>query len=612
MRISIRSKLTIIILILIMIAVTTLSLFSYYLSKKIVEDEIMTSSFKTLQNVENYFLDNFMSSMGYVVTYWADNSEMKGYKNQPGQAKTASTIPPQFMPIYNKWLGFIYSQPDIAWIYLGSESDGSIFIAPVDPTMPTNYDARTRDWYKGAVAADGQLYWSQPYLDAGSSGEVIVTVAKTVHNKNHLVGVVGMDIKLKKFSDIIRSIHYGDNNNGYLMLLNQDGVVYASPDDKLLNKNLSKEPWINGVMTTDSASKKLSIGGKDLIVSHLTVKNTQWKLVGVQEVDIKKALAPIRTKSIQIGFACLLTTLLLGYALANLFTRPIDQLVAVMGQVSKGSFGIRSKVRSGDEMETLSEHFNFMMERIQTLLMERDEHVRELEFKNFEIFQQREEISAFSQETEAMNEELINLLDEIRDNYLSTVTALANAIEASDRYTRGHCERVTKLSLLTAERMGMSQSHLLNLEFASILHDIGKIGIPTQLLNKEEPLTDGDFARICEHPTIGYEILKDVRFLKEASLIILQHHEHTNGNGYPKGLQGSEISLSASILSVADAYDAMTSSRPYRKEPLTTAAAFEQLIQGKGVQFDSAVVDLFIEVVCEVELYQIPETSSTT
>ena len=142
--------------------------------------------------------------------------------------------------------------------------------------------------------------------------------------------------------------------------------------------------------------------------------------------------------------------------------------------------------------------------------------------------------------------------------------ALANAIEASDAYTRGHCERVQKYALLIAEEIGMSTRERRNIHMAAILHDIGKIGVPMDILNKETPLTKEEFDAIKKHSDIGYQIMKDIEFLSESAQIVLQHHERFDGNGYNNGISGDSILLSARIIGIADAYDAMVKDRPYR------------------------------------------------
>ena len=125
------------------------------------------------------------------------------------------------------------------------------------------------------------------------------------------------------------------------------------------------------------------------------------------------------------------------------------------------------------------------------------------------------------------------LLDEVRSGYIITVKSLSNAIEAKDKYTKGHCERVTTYALDTARRMGLSEEELVSLEYAAILHDVGKIGMPISVLNKPGRLTDEEFKLIMSHPKVGYEIVKDIKFLAKSVDIVLHHHERVDGKGYP-------------------------------------------------------------------------------
>ncbi|MGB9977079.1 MAG: HD-GYP domain-containing protein [Thermovenabulum sp.] len=179
---------------------------------------------------------------------------------------------------------------------------------------------------------------------------------------------------------------------------------------------------------------------------------------------------------------------------------------------------------------------------------------------------------------------------DMRKTYLDTIRALANALEAKDPYTRGHSERVAKLAVAIAEDLNLSQDLIQNLNYAAILHDIGKIGIPEIILNKPGKLSDEEFAKIKEHPVKGASITNNVDFLSQASLFILHHHERLNGSGYPKGLKGAEIPLGAAIIAVADVYDALTTDRPYRKA-LTPQEAFKEIETNKGVLFKEEVVD---------------------
>jgi putative nucleotidyltransferase with HDIG domain len=187
------------------------------------------------------------------------------------------------------------------------------------------------------------------------------------------------------------------------------------------------------------------------------------------------------------------------------------------------------------------------------------------------------------------------LYDEQQKTYLNTIQALVSAIEASDSYTRGHSERVTRLSLALARKLELPQERLKVIERAAILHDIGKIGVDPSLLHKEERLTEDDVVELQQHPTIGMKILEPIEFLHDVRLCIGQHHERYDGLGYPNRLAAEELLLESRILAIADSFDAMTSDRPYRKA-LANEIAIKELADNAGKQFDPALVPIFIEL----------------
>ncbi len=193
------------------------------------------------------------------------------------------------------------------------------------------------------------------------------------------------------------------------------------------------------------------------------------------------------------------------------------------------------------------------------------------------------------------------LYEEQETSYLNTVRALVSAIEASDAYTRGHSDRVTRYSVALAKKIGLDGEPLKQLEQAAVLHDIGKIGIDVALLHKKEKLTAADIDVLKLHPSIGVRILEPIHFLGTVRDIIEQHHERFDGNGYPKGLSGSEWRIEGKILAVCDTYDAMTSDRPYRKA-LTHEIAIQEIIDHAGSQFDPEVATAFIELCSEGQL----------
>jgi len=194
----------------------------------------------------------------------------------------------------------------------------------------------------------------------------------------------------------------------------------------------------------------------------------------------------------------------------------------------------------------------------------------------------------------------IELFTSLQEAYLATVRSLAAAVDAKDTYTRGHSDKVATYSILIAERLGMSHDQKTALEMAAYLHDIGKIGVPEEILLKPGALTAVEAAQMRHHPLIGANILKPVAFPWAITPIVRHHHERWDGEGYPAGLKGEEIPILARILCVADGYEAMTADRPYR-EGRTAAEAMEELHRCSGSQFDPRVVHAMHGIIEELE-----------
>ena len=187
------------------------------------------------------------------------------------------------------------------------------------------------------------------------------------------------------------------------------------------------------------------------------------------------------------------------------------------------------------------------------------------------------------------------LYTKMRKVYLDTIRALAAAIDAKDPYTKGHSERVAKMSLIIAQELNLSGREIENIEYTALLHDIGKIGIADSILGKVSSLTNKEFDKIKEHTVMGAKIIEPVDFLKNSYKSIYHHHEKYNGKGYPDGLKSEDIPILARIIAVADAYDAMGSDRPYRKK-LNKDKILKELKDQSGKQFDPEVVKVLISV----------------
>lgn len=190
------------------------------------------------------------------------------------------------------------------------------------------------------------------------------------------------------------------------------------------------------------------------------------------------------------------------------------------------------------------------------------------------------------------------LYNDLSELIRQSISSIVTAVEKRDMYTKGHTERVTEYSMMIAGNMDLDSQSKHNLELAALLHDVGKIGIPDNILLKEGRLTDEEYDEIKKHPQKGLEIIGHIKQLSQINDGILYHHEWYNGKGYPAGLKGENIPIIARIISVADAYDAMTTNRPYRKS-LSTREALRRLNESAGTQFDKDIVDSFVQIISQ-------------
>ncbi len=217
-------------------------------------------------------------------------------------------------------------------------------------------------------------------------------------------------------------------------------------------------------------------------------------------------------------------------------------------------------------------------------------HTASLKARNYE--------SDLKQEVEELTRQERERRKEVEAMSLHTVQTLANAIDAKDRYTKGHSFRVSEYSAILARELGMDKQEVEVLRLEALLHDIGKIGIPDSILNKPGRLSDIEFHIIQSHTEMGAKILQNIETLEGAKSVALSHHEKYDGTGYPQKLAGKDIPLHARIIGIADAYDAMHSTRIYRPA-LSEAEVHDELIHGRGTQFDPTFLDCFLKLLDE-------------
>ncbi len=199
-------------------------------------------------------------------------------------------------------------------------------------------------------------------------------------------------------------------------------------------------------------------------------------------------------------------------------------------------------------------------------------------------------------EIQKINVELKDTYEKLEQAYLESIQTLRYTVEAKDTYTRGHSDRVSELSVLIGKHLGLSEEDLKTLQIGGLFHDIGKIGVPDTILQKESKLTDDEYSEIKNHPSIGAHILSSATIFKDIIPIVKHHHERYDGHGYPSQLAGENIPYLARITAVADTFDAMTSKRSYR-DALSLETVISEFERCKGTQFDPKIADVFLDMI---------------
>lgn len=198
-------------------------------------------------------------------------------------------------------------------------------------------------------------------------------------------------------------------------------------------------------------------------------------------------------------------------------------------------------------------------------------------------------------EIKKINDELSDTYEKLESAYWESIQTLRYTVEAKDTYTRGHSDRVSEYSVLIGKYLNLPESDIENLRIGGLFHDIGKIGVPDSILQKEENLTNDEYSQIKQHPNIGVHILSHAKIFKNILPIVEHHHEKYDGSGYPGKLKGDDIPYLARIAAIADSFDAMNSSRSYRK-PLQADIIIREFEKCRGTQFDPQIADVFLDI----------------
>jgi HD-GYP domain-containing protein (c-di-GMP phosphodiesterase class II) len=435
-----------------------------------------------------------------------------------------------------------------------------------------------------AKMADRGIVVSRPQI-IRSGQEMAMTVAAPVMGGASGHEVVAAVVAIVSFQEVFKAVHQSTSRSERELLdaglpvvfvVDQNGRAVAHPEASVA---FSEKPmtdlkvvldWQESGAQVQSALEPFTLvrDGRNVVMlgSYATAeldKNSRLGVIAIQDESAALAsVSDMRRQTIWISMVAAFLTLIIGFFFAKKLTQPVQELASGAHRIASGDFSQRIKVRSRTELGDLGDSFNLMTDQL-------EHYIKDL------------------QQSAAENREL----------FLGTVKGLAAAIDGKDPYTRGHSERVSRMSVAIAQRMGLVDDECEKIRISALLHDVGKIAIDDNILKKPSALTDDEYEIMKQHPQKGYKIMSQIRAMKEFLPGMYMHHEMINGQGYPQGLKGDEIPVMAKIVSVADTFDAMTTDRPYQ-----LAMRFEDAIARiesfVGTRYDARVVSAFVQA-CE-------------
>src|SRR6266536_2027129 len=418
-----------------------------------------------------------------------------------------------------------------------------------------------------------------------SGQEMAVTVAAPVMGGEDSQDVVAAVVAIVSFQEVFKAVQQVTSKSERELLdaglpvvfvVDQTGRAVAHPEAsvafsaKPMTDLKVVQDWLESGAQVQSALAPFTVlrdGRKvDMLGSYATAeldKNSRLGVIAIQdEAAALVSVTDMRRQTIWISLVATLLTIVIGFFFAKKLTNPVQELAAGAHRIASGDFSRRIEVQSKTELGDLGSSFNLMTDRIESFI-----------------------------------QDLQRSADENRQLFLGTVKALAAAIDGKDPYTRGHSERVSRVSIAIAQRLGLPDDECEKIRVSALLHDVGKIGIDDKILKKPSALTDEEFEIMKQHPQKGYKIMSQIPAIKEFLPGMYMHHEMVNGQGYPQGLKGDEIPLMGLIVAVADTFDAMTTDRPYQKA-MKFEDAVKRIQSFVGTRYDPDVVAAFTEA-CE-------------
>lgn len=430
-----------------------------------------------------------------------------------------------------------------------------------------------------------KIAFSQPEKIV-SSGQTVLTVAAPVVIKNaaaaSVVAVFSLQEMVRLMSDnkLMGEAEMWKSGLPMMFVVDEKGRAVFHPDgsvaanQKPMTDLKIVQEWRESSRQIQSALVPFTAeyDGKqyEMIGAYSTAGLGNDLIFGVIAMqDESKALASVaemRQKTWLISLMFALIALLVGSVLTRQLTAPLLKLVGAAQKIAAGDFSTRVETKNITEIGTLGESFNSMSDNLET-------HIANL----------------------------AKAATENRELFVGTVKSLAAAIDGKDKYTRGHSERVSRISVAIGQRLNLADEEIEILRISALLHDVGKIAVNDAILNKPTALTNEEFEIMKTHPKAGYKIMAQIPAMKNYLPGILMHHEMINGAGYPQGLKGAEIPLQAKIISVADTFDAMTIDRPYQKG-FSLEDSLNRIKSFVGIRYDGKVVEALVEACADGQI----------
>ncbi len=428
-----------------------------------------------------------------------------------------------------------------------------------------------------SMSGTNDLFLGPPRRTAANGESVLAMVSQVIVDDRSIASVVA----IVSLAEIARNIvGTGGQNEEQLwttglpiiFVVNQSGRAIFHPDSSLVDSQRSLsdlkivDEWQQSSRQIQSGLVPFTaeFGGQnyDMIGAYSTARLHSGSIFGVITMqDERKALASVgemRWQTWMISLLFAFFAMLIGSFAARILATPLLNLSAAAEKIAAGDLSTRVATANITEIGTVGRSFNLMTDRL-------EEHIAKL----------------------------AKAATENRELFVGTVKALAAAIDGKDKYTRGHSERVARISVGIGKQLGLEAEELETLRISALLHDVGKIAIDDNILKKPAALTDEEFEIMKTHPQKGFKIMSQIPAMKDFLPGMYMHHEMVNGKGYPQGLTDEQIPLQAKIVSVADTFDAMTIDRPYQKGVLLPEA-LEKIKCLVGTRYDAKVVDALL------------------